>query len=1298
MPRKTKNLYSSYNLSSGIIQGEEDQIFTNFNLSKIQNLRYAKEDALYSIPQYLSLGTLPNGDPVPDFIQMTKFKETPIGLTYKEIYRMIDFNEEQKHYDFEKIGSYLNADTNTQVVTQLNENLFDPALAVNGDYAYVAFRKKGSIIFNKVSLKQGFVDQVAEIQNTDDKYQFLKIDVDATISEEDGVKLSFVDTSDMSAKFLYPYGDLTVQDSTEDLNTIPTLEDPVINSKTLYNFRVWGSFVWDNNTYSILWNENDAYFIVKDDGSVVGKIGAFSSPSFDEDFFMTNGNIVIDNDCIHFPVLISNKEALVTTSTEIEEGQDTLQSQLFYPVGVSIISLKINREVPQTNQVEFGSGLLFSGPIIQLYDGSQMTEFNFCERLEDFTINNQLSGDPTKDAVSPPVKKDVELNYRAEDTAEVSKTNVDVSTQRTDAVFTYEQGNLSTPVFTNEYFGSRIRASDGRIPSENILGPSGGTDRYDYNNLRSSSPNIFFEVYGGGTADDNDASLNEFFIKGTGELTLRIDFNPRDAADRNDIFNSNTIYLAIGKSRAAVRRGDCYIYNLSDISFPSSDGRFDISDQDPVHTPINGDTIDESFDYIACFTDYSYEASEATGIASSFEKLLDVGGQDTDYSAKITQNSTSTVVEVRNDANSQVAPEPNFFTKLVIAENGGTDEQEFTLSGGNTDDNVRTFSLVKGSLELDASKNYDLTFTTTTPPVWRSDSPSLSFVSNSKTTNITNLEISEDARTLCLFTDGNASDVINRNILLISIGLNKYLFQRGNNDQDKIVYEGIDDQAISDLVGIANENRTLNLEFSNTSNSDLDLLTMDTTTYQHAGIFKWIDHRGKEHYSALSFSKAHPIFGRLGSDRSGNRKIQSSFRFKNMNLTSKNDVYFVLLRARLTGRSPSSFYRIVKEIPVNLDDEFIDVTDDVLENDTYGTIDPEIYDQIFQPAGANRVAIGRRNRVFLSNIIGFENALFFSNQISNQKVDIFSFLRNSTQSGRIFFDRKVLGLGNLDTNLAVFTDEAIFNLPVETLRPNLVQESVFNSPSQKEAISIWKKGVTYVNQKGIQYLGRGFNCHWLSKDIIDEVEGNPLDSSPPNCKIIEAYSSEIDRELRFRCLDGRVLVYDTEYEKWTTEDYIVGPEIEAQDKRFKVNDGKLYISPFDPNVEETGSKREFSIETGWINFSEPNSGVILTTIDLVGTFGNADLIRCQMLYNLDERLRPENDHNVDISRYLKTLDDGTQILRVPNLFNFASKMIKIQNIKLKFTIISDNVKLTSVGFFAKKQVNESPKPPTSQKL
>lgn len=1260
--------YNTFSIPGGINQKSDSQTFTSIKLNAVKNLKYKQSDSLSSIDAFRNIGTsksLVNKE----IINFERFNDTLLAFTPEEVHRLDSYDIDAKKHTFTKVGDYLNAEVDTNQIAQGGVNFYYPTMILHNKINYFAFTTGELITVIKYNLRNKTILDKRTYRET---HTHLALQVNTAknrTSNEEIVLYARLARNSLSLVKLTPYktNSRFVPSNTHPdgsraaaAQTVSTIQEGR-RTKTFHNLRDWGKFTYNNENYKIIYSQNDAYFIINSKGVLICKIGTRTACSFDPRFMLSSESVIVDGDTIQIPCLLSTKEVSLKDPSLVAIGQEDLNNLLFFPAGLALITIKVDRKFKKINTVEYAGGLLMSGPLLQHYDGEKFNEFGFSEELNDFSIGSQFSNIKT-----------IKTTMRYSNPDEVLYASRSGLRYITDSFSYMLSGNA------NYRFDRQTRRNDSSFLG--IPNSYAQNERFRSNTIEI---NLDFDNPDG-TLVVSESQVNGVFIlynRSTREIASVYAFSRLE----NPVHEAYDVFY------------EKILTNPNNISYPIEYGYFNIKGVSRSNLSPLADTIGQR------------------NPGTAYGKLY-IGPSSSSYSASVEDvaDQESLKVSVRNDASSTTPPEPADLFRSITISSGSTAEK-LSLRASSVSGNIRSWTISKGNFVFSQNNTYKLTFAHQPTREW----VTLNVISQVDSVQPGNVPL-PDIRTITIpeitTTAGGATKFtgpqinVNFNQAGSSIGDNRLAFEINSQGQS-LIYSSRRNSGNS--VIFSNNSNVISALSVNDKSSDIDvdfvlsdvnpqeesLLAKTETIYQYAGYFKWIDTLGKEHLSGLSFQKVKSVFGEIGDALVAglDEKISIDLSFKNLNLTNKTNVFFILLRAK----RPNAFYKIVTEVQINTYDEILHITDDFTEKDIFGAQVVNSLRRIYQPPGARFVAVGRRNKVFLGNVIGYEDSIFYSNSISNDSITNFVFQRfdptnPNSDAGRIFMDNKILALSNMDTNLLIFTTRATFYLPVDTLIPQLIQESVANYASQSEGILPFNRGVCFVNNKGIQYVSRGFKVHWISVDIIKVLEGYKLNSinTELGVKVVSGYVSHNDRELRFRVVDSSNnpignLVFNTEFKVWTMEADLNGPEIEIKANRFISNNGQLFISQ---SINEQEGRpitrmREFSFETGWVNFSKVSQSALLKNIDFIGDFGNYSSFVTHVLYNYKEQIFPEYSHYIKSFAERQTADPS---LRTSSVIRIQSKRQKIFSFKLKVRIISDNMKLSALGLIAKEQKIQQP--------
>lgn len=1324
MPKKLR--YNSYDVVSGLAQGEDDQIFKSLLPDRLENLKYIKKDSLNSINHYRNLGLdQVASNRAKKYIQTLRHKNTLLALTYDEIFRVEVTDPVAREWKTTKVGDYLNADVETHIVKQLNEDIFAPAITIRGDRAYCLYKTRTSVFFEIYNLHTKSTELSRSLVTSD--YERFRVAVnqdrtEVTLTAYTSTNDKYVDTfytNQVSYNLNFTFEEKEPQLA---ISKSPTEESVTIGGKKFNNLRVWATFNYSGKGYYVVWTKNNAYYILTDEGVPVAKLGIRSAPSFDADYFVADYSsqaVKIDGDNIYIPLLLNTKESVVAPNTELQDDQRNENRELFFPLGFNIIQIKVDKLFPKVNAVEYGLGTLLSGPIIQNYDGNRFTEFNFCQRLEDISVDDQNNFETDSFPSEITFNEQTETNYQ-------TPADVGFSTSKIFDGFRSGANSVNNVTFRNDGANNWFPTSSGNVNWVDglpIVSPQ-ITENYNASEslIRSSSIDIYTwatqdeafrsSSYGLNandlvdTLDTNDASgdieldrdrdvtITRVFIarRLNGDIIGIYYFQRYSLRLRSDDNDNPLVEVKtdLQDIPASLLQSEFGINLVDDSEAEATLEAYDLTT--PIVIRRSGSSQEDDISGLSDI--FQTEDVDTTG----FQKLSTAEGES-DYSVRIDITENNLDISIRNDGSGEDPPERDLFGRASIILGANVSNFNLTSLAGavhSTTGKVRTISVPKGDFDQDTNQStYQLLLVELSPAKYVDEVNKVVTLSGDRDV-VNKIEVSEDTLEVKVFLNNRANFSNNIRLSIEAPSGLVYVYPSRRNDPDNsnaVIYSRTG-SPIQELIGserVFSLDVDFNFYFVPTGAFDPTLLTRNE--YRYVAYYKWNDAFGKVHVSALSNIQRVNVFGDIGqtyTQGSLSQKITLGLKFNSLDLTTKQDVTLVIGRLKFSSDNVTAdtglVYKIVKEIVITPNNEAqISFTDDVPDSNLYGVIPVETYSTIIQPAGAKSVAIGRRNRIFLGEVNGYQNSVFFSTFIDNTSVHIFSF--SPETQGILVFENRVLGMENLDTNLLVFTERKIFYIPVQAdvnvgiqaLNPQFIQESENNYCTQSEGIVSFKNGVAFVNNKGIQFVTRGFGINWISRDVIDTLV-------QPGVNIVDAKSSSKDREVRFRLSNGQVLIYNYEYGKWYLENYILGCEQDFGDLRYKFNlnnegNSVLYVSSED--AEDQRVSRSHVFETGWLNFQSSGKSILLRNIDLIGDFGDYRSIILQISYDYKDN-NPNDNKLICNAKYSE--NPACRVNPPNKIVRFSSRSQKIYALRLKFIINSPNIKLSSLGFEVRKQI------------
>ena len=165
------------------------------------------------------------------------------------------------------------------------------------------------------------------------------------------------------------------------------LESPFIDSfsevenfdgLTLFDFREWTKFKFKDRDFKVLWTPQTGYWIINHFSELTANFYSSEVPfSFDESQNMkTQAQPVILDDKVFLPVLKSGQP----------EQRD---SNLKYPLGVSLVRLDFSRQSRNDRFTPIGKQGLLSGSALRYFNGIDNVEYGFAEKAKITKTENE---------------------------------------------------------------------------------------------------------------------------------------------------------------------------------------------------------------------------------------------------------------------------------------------------------------------------------------------------------------------------------------------------------------------------------------------------------------------------------------------------------------------------------------------------------------------------------------------------------------------------------------------------------------------------------------------------------------------------------------------------------------------------------------------------------------------------------------------------------------------------------------------------------------------------------------------
>ena len=1367
MPKKS--LYNSYNFSTGILEGKEERIFTTLALSKVENLRHSKENSLDAIDSYKYIGTSPER-----FIYKTVFRESVLGFSWKNIYRILPNGQT------ERIAPHLNATHLSRQIFTSNTDITNVSVDIKGDIAHFVYMLENRIFYVEFAISDGIVlnrksitvsgnwshltvkvvngHPVIAFQNTSSEVIHIEIP-DINVSKQieladtsiEGLLLEAIEPdpdesivlevarlnikrSDDTSDYLEFVPELAIADvdinnavSTSTDTTLSyyrSIDDNTVGNKTFHHLKKWGEFTYENEVYSVMWSKTDAFFIVNSAGELVARIGNLTAPSFETKFFFDQ-NIVVDGDNIYIPLLLATKSVLRDASEQVIAGRSIISTTAF-PQGLFLLKISIDKDIPHTNTIETKDGLIISGLAIRHYDGETINELGFSENIENLLIQtDENSNAPayasdttfsfrnniTEDLVTNSLVYNAPVTYRKNHSIQPEATWI---FRRNDEYSTYgweEQSGPSLSGLNIDFdLSERRYANSQEFRSHRIdlvLSGRAGTSR---NGLEAFFRNLGWVRDSGRTSYDEDEFRDgeeyEFELNGPDHAFSKYFILTDDVTD--ELLG---MYTVEDVEVVDVDSGDDLTNLTLSSAFPSPIrvDKFFNGRTHPNNIKLElfsiSDLTGDRFDDVSNTTDVADFREALIGNIANGDRILEgslfeeVDGElePTPFTIRFSVGEENVEIGVTGN---EREPDEDRFESFHIFRQGDSSSTIFNTSAGSNsvEGRTRTWIIAKGDFELQRD-DYQITARNQLENIWEASniSNSLFMTEDGENINVENITISQDTREIKLFLDQNA-DLVPDDLRLRIMGLTTYNYGMRLDEEKVITFSRPPtDSQIPQLSGVNPIDVLLSLQLVVPTQAELDRAGEPEVTYIYSAFYIWVDQAGKEHISAQAFPQAVAVRGNIGQGYGDeDTKLAICIRAKSLNLTDKKNVTLTLLRARASGNNvPTGFKVVVNNVPVNPRVSHVEIVDNKLEGELYGTFNFNEYRNIIQPPGATGIELSyNTDKLYLANIIGQENATLESfNTVSNLNREFLAF---SSDVEPIITDGRVIGIGNNTYNILIFTDKGIYYIVRENGRPLLIQDSVSNYALNSQSIGFYKKGAVYANKKGIFAIDEGHNLKWIGMDVQDILNERILLPNGETIKedIVSTQASKFENTVRFVLRSGRVLVYNFEYRKWLVENHSTLSEVDLDTVRYKSDfDGRISVTT---DVPEEQENTRCVIETAWLNYEAVSKAILMRTVYLFGYFGewqNRQDFRVDFLINGKDLVQDSRTVEPIPSSEISNQAPGPQPIvstleRGLTTQKFSVKYQKISSLKIRVVLNSKRVKLSSLGFEVRKQEGE----------
>jgi hypothetical protein len=377
--------------------------------------------------------------------------------------------------------------------------------------------------------------------------------------------------------------------------------------------------------------------------------------------------------------------------------------------------------------------------------------------------------------------------------------------------------------------------------------------------------------------------------------------------------------------------------------------------------------------------------------------------------------------------------------------------------------------------------------------------------------------------------------------------------------------------------------------------------------YAYRVIYEWVDGKGQIHRSAPSILETATLAA--GTD-------EITLTIPTLRLTQKTgdraDVKIVIYRSDVD--LVEVLYRLTDfDNDVTADEiVYVDDNDDataLTSREILYTTGGEL-ENIAPPS--SKVVHKHKNRLFVA---GLEDG----NAVEYSKENIFG--EGVAFSDVLTFRTDPLGgditaFSTLDDKLVIFKRDRIFTLagdgPLPSgaqndyAQPQLVSGDV--GTVMPQSVIIMPLGVMFQSDKGIMLLSR-------SLEVV--AIGNPVDAYKSNM-VTSAVLVEDDYEVRFTTLNGPALVYNYNFNQWSTfSNYAAISAIRGPAGYMHLKENGTVNQELSDLYEDNGSKIKMSIETSWFSFAGVQGYQRIYWISILGDFLSHHFTKIQLAYDFE---------------------------------------------------------------------------------
>lgn len=353
--------------------------------------------------------------------------------------------------------------------------------------------------------------------------------------------------------------------------------------------------------------------------------------------------------------------------------------------------------------------------------------------------------------------------------------------------------------------------------------------------------------------------------------------------------------------------------------------------------------------------------------------------------------------------------------------------------------------------------------------------------------------------------------------------------------------------------------------------------TLPNGTYYYAAVYEWQDARGQIHRSAPSVIVSATVTS------SSNDAVTISV--PSLRLTAKTgtraDVK-VVLYSGVEG-DDTILYRLT-ETTNDPTSPTVDLTDSAPRSATFTTGEVlyttgGVLDSIAPPAC--KVVTNHKNRLFLAGLEDGNSVAYSREHVFGEGVNFSDFLsfKVDPRGGPI------TALGSLDDKLVIFKRDAIFTLvgdgPVDTgaqndyANPQLVSSDV--GCVDPRSVVITPEGLMFRSDKGIYTLTRALQ----TVDTGGRVDDYNIHT------VTSAVVMEDASEVRFTTEDGPCLVYNYEFDQWSTfQNYEAVSACRGLGGSYIHLKSDGTVRKENDGYNDAGSRYSMAIETSWMSFGD----------------------------------------------------------------------------------------------------------------